>query len=593
MNLESKELESLFFNTTDFKLRNQAIGEGTFGKVYMATQIKDNQRYAVKILKTEGGFNGHSQMLFMRESLILQKLKHPCIVEFKGINFQSFTDPSLLSPSIITEYLSHGSLKVILDNEKKSRADINWSPTKKYINLLGIARAMKYLHSHGVIHRDLKPENILTDENYYPHVCDFGLSRFFAQSISNSQKLTMTGQIGTPLYMAPELLEGEEHYGPGVDVYAFSMLAFEIVTCEVPFKELGNISPFSLGVKVTSGYRPRIPKGVTSKMASLLKRCWSQKAEERPSFDEIYEELSGDFSMLGEDVDEEEILDFIEMLDEQEQQKEAVSNTSNKELENELKKLKKIIRENEERYQEEIRKLNESSQLSRDYFARGVCRLLSNNDEKNVLEGLQYLKFSSNEGNSHASFICGLLYENGQGIEKDFSKCIHYYKRSSSQGNTYGLVRIGLCYNFGFAVKQDYKKAIEYYQNGIELGNSYAMLFLGLRYKNGEGVKKDYSKAFEFCKKGSELGNLDAINWIGNFYENGIGVEKNYSKMFECYEKVAKLGDGCGLKKLGICYEKGLGVKKDYSKAIEYYEKSSKVGFEDAKILLRNLKKRI
>lgn len=105
--------------------------------------------------------------------------------------------------------------------------------------------------------------------------------------------------------------------------------------------------------------------------------------------------------------------------------------------------------------------------------------------------------------------------------------------------------------------------------------------------------KIDYSKAFYLCKKGSELGNLDAINWIGNFYENGIGVEKNYSKMLECYEKVAKLGDGCGLKNLGICYEKGLGVKKDYSKAIEYYEKSSEVGFEVAKILLRNLKKRI
>ena len=217
----------------------------------------------------------------MRESLILHKLKHPCIVEFKGLNFQSFKNPSILSPSIITEFLSHGSLQRILDREKKSRADIKWTPTKKKnINLIGISRAMKYLHSRNVIHRDLKPENILTNENYYPRVCDFGLSRFFSEKIINSRKLTMIGQIGTPLYMAPELFEEEWHYGPDVDVYVFSMLAYEIVSGETPFNELGNISPVSLGVKVASGYRPPIPESVPTKIAALIIRCWSHKAED-------------------------------------------------------------------------------------------------------------------------------------------------------------------------------------------------------------------------------------------------------------------------------------------------------------------------
>ena len=78
---------------------------------------------------------------------------------------------------------------------------------------------MKYLHEHGIIHRDLKPENILIDKNYYPKICDFGLARCFPLSLTNSYKMTMTGQIGTPLYMAPELLMEEAgHYGPEVDV---------------------------------------------------------------------------------------------------------------------------------------------------------------------------------------------------------------------------------------------------------------------------------------------------------------------------------------------------------------------------------------
>lgn len=63
-------------------------------------------------------FNGHQQVLLMREAIILRKLNHPSIVKFYGINFHSFEDPSLLEPTIIAEYLFNRSLKVILYKEK-------------------------------------------------------------------------------------------------------------------------------------------------------------------------------------------------------------------------------------------------------------------------------------------------------------------------------------------------------------------------------------------------------------------------------------------------------------------------------------------
>ena len=229
------DIEGAFFNTSDYQLQGEKLGEGTFGTVYTAKNNKDGQLYACKIIKTHDDFNGHEQMLLMRESLILHKLKHPGIVEFKGVNFQSFSDPNKLEPSIITEYLKGGSLKTVLDQEQKGLSDSEWSATKKYVILLGIANAMNYLHKHGIIHRDLKPANILTDKERHPRICDFGLSRCFKKSLTNFDKLTMTGEIGTPIYMAPELLAGEEHYGPSVDVYSFSMIAYEI-----DFTFLGN-----------------------------------------------------------------------------------------------------------------------------------------------------------------------------------------------------------------------------------------------------------------------------------------------------------------------------------------------------------------
>lgn len=143
----------------------------------------------------------------MRESSILFKLHHPFIVKFYGITFRSFEDPTILSPIILTEYISKSTLKKILDDEKLGVAEFDWDATKKYICLLGISNAMKYLHSCGILHLDLKPENILIDQNYNPKICDFGLSRCFPENFTQSTKLSSQGQIGTPLYMAPELLD--------------------------------------------------------------------------------------------------------------------------------------------------------------------------------------------------------------------------------------------------------------------------------------------------------------------------------------------------------------------------------------------------
>ena len=84
----------------------------------------------------------------------------------------------------------------------------------------------------------------------------------------------MTGKIGTPLYMAPELMSDEEHFGFGVDVYAFAFIAYEIMTCEEPFSHKGKkISSMKLFKKVMNGKRPKINNYVTDEMKDLICRC--------------------------------------------------------------------------------------------------------------------------------------------------------------------------------------------------------------------------------------------------------------------------------------------------------------------------------
>lgn len=111
-------------------------------------------------------FTGKEQQQLIRESSNIHNLKHPAIVKFYGINFHSFIkegdfQPIKLEPTILTECLQKGSLKDIINREKKGLADHGWNATKKCICLIGISDVMRYLHGERILNRDLKPEKYL------------------------------------------------------------------------------------------------------------------------------------------------------------------------------------------------------------------------------------------------------------------------------------------------------------------------------------------------------------------------------------------------------------------------------------------------
>ncbi|KAK8888799.1 hypothetical protein M9Y10_033538 [Tritrichomonas musculus] len=131
-------------------------------------------------------------------------------------------------------------------------------------------------------------------------------------------KLMMTDGIGTPRYMAPELFDDDDSVlGPTIDVYAFGMIAYEVMTGREPFSELPRLNAFILSQKVYQGYRPPFTENVTKEMRELIERCWSQVIEERPSFKEIFNLLTSNISKFAnEKIDEEEVNRFIDKLKE-------------------------------------------------------------------------------------------------------------------------------------------------------------------------------------------------------------------------------------------------------------------------------------
>lgn len=179
----------------------------------------------------------------------MKKINHTSIIKIKG--FSPFTFNYNPHPTIIIE-LGNCSLQSILELEKNGLSPSQWDITNKLINIYGIAAGMKHLHSLNIIHRDLKPLNILEDDFLFPKISDFGLSKEIHKNVESISFQSDPNHIGTPFYMTPEIWN-ECNYTKAGDVYAFSMIAYEIISGEQPFKE------FSIDfiTKINNGERPK------------------------------------------------------------------------------------------------------------------------------------------------------------------------------------------------------------------------------------------------------------------------------------------------------------------------------------------------
>lgn len=305
--------EDPFFDINQLIVEKE-LGSGAFGNVYSAKCKENSQTYAVKVSKIkvneETRYSDETLSIF-REINLMSSFNFPTILKFIGYSPTNFK--GIYYPTIIMEFCPKKTLADIIDLENKGLSPEGWNETKKLISIYGIAAGMKYLHKQNIIHRDLKSQNILMDDLYCPKIADFGLSKITAiteqassLNIQSSPKTT-----GTPLYMAPEILAGEPYSQKG-DVYAFSIIVYEIITGKTPFKNL--IYP-QLIIKVFDGQRPELSEDVPDHYRKLIEKCWAQSPSERPTFDNIVNELKNNHSFINDSIDEIYFQDFIHYLD--------------------------------------------------------------------------------------------------------------------------------------------------------------------------------------------------------------------------------------------------------------------------------------
>jgi len=148
------------------------------------------------------------------------------------------------------------------------RADILENIHKQYV-LYQLLKALKYIHSAGVLHRDLKPSNILLNSDCLVKVADFGLARSITQETKDEQ-VVMTGYVATRWYRAPEILLGSTRYTAGVDIWAVGCILGELLGGRPLFPGASALDQIDRIVQVTGKPSPSDLDSIQSEYASTL-----------------------------------------------------------------------------------------------------------------------------------------------------------------------------------------------------------------------------------------------------------------------------------------------------------------------------------
>ena len=204
---------------TDFTLLKE-IGEGTFGRVLLVQHNLTQAQYAIKAIDKRNKDNIDEKDYFRREAEIMYRIYHPNIVKLYG----HFEDNTYCY--FIMEYMSGGNIYSLVPKYGYNKI----SPQLVASILKDVISAIYYLHHMNppIIHRDIKPENILINNEMKAKLTDFGWSNYLD---TFSKRTTM---CGTPVYLAPELVNNTGH-DHRVDIWCIGVLMFELLTGHPPW----------------------------------------------------------------------------------------------------------------------------------------------------------------------------------------------------------------------------------------------------------------------------------------------------------------------------------------------------------------------
>mmetsp|Transcript_37408 Transcript_37408/g.105586 ORF Transcript_37408/g.105586 Transcript_37408/m.105586 type:complete len:408 (-) Transcript_37408:364-1587(-) len=255
------------------------VASGAFGVTHRA--LWRGGEVAVKQVRVS---TPEEAMCFLREVEAMSSVRHPCVLPFIG---------AVLSPPdatwILADWMPGGDLATWLHGDRtKGIPKLQRPLSHRLQKALEVAAGMQALQElrPPIMHRDLKPSNVLLDGAGVARVGDMGLAKRCTEEMRGSA----TGETGTYLYMAPEVMR-HEPYDSKVDVFSWAVLAAEMVSGETPYHEWA-MEPEQIALAVAHhNLRPTLPHDLLPGVASLLRLAWDPNPVKRPFFRDITRDL--------------------------------------------------------------------------------------------------------------------------------------------------------------------------------------------------------------------------------------------------------------------------------------------------------------
>jgi serine/threonine-protein kinase len=254
-----------------FRLEKR-LGQGGMGDVYLAEQVDLGRRVVVKLLRGPASDPANAER-FQREARALARLNHPNIVQVYAFGR---SDQGTLYFAM--EYLPGRTLGDVL-------CERGALPEREALQVLEqLCAALVEAHAQGIIHRDLKPDNVMLLQSSHGQprvkVLDFGIAQLMHM---RERPITKRGElIGTPLYMAPEQLNGLQ-LDERTDLYAAGLIGYELLTGNVPFEATTTAEVLARAVRLDVPVpSERVGRGQVSALAdAIITRCLQREPDDR------------------------------------------------------------------------------------------------------------------------------------------------------------------------------------------------------------------------------------------------------------------------------------------------------------------------
>lgn len=551
------------------------IGNGATARVFKGIYIPQNQQVAIKKflepLKTED-----LKISFKREVEVMATCVHPTILKIFGYSIpKNGIDP----PLMVTEYMQNGCLQNVLQN---------LSATQRHIIFFGVLAGMEFLHAQNVIHRDLKSANILLDENFQPRIADFGLSKF---SQSNFQSIVG----GTPFFMAPELFLGDE-YDEKVDVYAFGILAYQVLCGKLPFPE--NINFARLSQLITTGKFNPFPDHIPTYFKQLLTTCLQMEPTRRPSFLQVINSVFFNQQFLpGTDILV--LRNYYRFIYQNQIESPKIFLYSTQLFQqNEPQFIQYLLKAANQGHKPAITECVNVFLLGKGSQNPDLHKYIHYFIESNLItiDDSFSIPLSLIQLNYLDLFIASAaFYKNGQLLyqialflkSQDLRKALRIFKIATKLGSMESAFECGLALYKGNGVPCDVLKSAPFFAVAAQLGHAEAQYYCGsLLLNNNCGIKTDEKKAFYFLSLAAKTGHVDSLYLLALLYFN----LQQYEMAIQPLQMAAQKGHSQAQFQFGVMLEKGIGISQpNIEEAIKYYRMASTNEHDEATLNLGTL----